>query len=73
MMLLEKILGFYLFGLMRMFEVTPAWLETLRQRREAVIERMQARNEARRQGRKPGDLAIPKENRYAEISFRGRR
>jgi hypothetical protein len=71
-MLLEKVLGFFLFGLMELFEVTPERLEILRKRREAVAEAYRAYYEARRLGRKPGDLAIPHNDRYAEISFKGR-
>jgi hypothetical protein len=73
MFLLERLLGFYLFGLMRLFELTPEWLETLRQRSEAAGNEYRARWNARRQGRKANDVDIPKHDRYVEISFKGRR
>ena len=73
MFTLEKILGFFLFGLMEFFEVTPEWLETLRKRKEEAVEAYRARWKARREGRKPGDVAISKHDRYVHISFKGRR
>lgn len=73
MFTLEKMLGFFLFGLMDLFEVTPEWLDTLRKRREAAVDAYRARWKARRQGRNPNDLIVPDQDRYIEISFRGRR
>ena len=73
MFLLERLLGFFLFGLMRFFELTPEWLESQRQRREAAANDYRARWKARRQGLSPNDVDIPKHDRYVEISFKGRR
>jgi hypothetical protein len=73
MFLLERLLGFYLFGLMRFFELTPEWLETLRRRRETAADDYRARWEARRKGHRPNDVDISKHDRYVEISFKSRR
>ena len=73
MFFLERLLGGFLFGLMSFFELTPEWLDSQRQRREAAADDYRARWEARRRGLSRNDLDISKHDRYVEISFKGRR